>query len=52
MKEGIQAGNTLDDTGSGRREDLDKDSKVDKNIEIFNLETCAFDDVEGIEAVS
>ena len=49
--DGIQPGNTLDDTGCGSGEDSDEDSETDENAEICNLETRDFDDVEGIEAV-
>ena len=47
---GIQVGNTLDENDSGQRGDIDDDSEIDENPQIFDLECRDFNDEEGIES--
>ena len=49
-EEGIGTGNTLDDIGYKPHGEEDEDSVFDENLEILDLESRDFDDVDGIDS--
>jgi hypothetical protein len=43
-------GSSVEDVAAFRAEEVEKDSEIDENIEIVEMEKCDSDDVEGIES--
>jgi hypothetical protein len=47
---GIPQGSTAEEMAAFRAEEADKDTEIDENVEIVEMEKRDFDDVEGIES--
>jgi hypothetical protein len=47
---GIPQGSSAEELVAFQTEEVDKDSEIDENVEIVEMEKRDFDDVEGIES--
>jgi hypothetical protein len=47
---GIPEGSSAEEMAVFRTEEADKDSEIDENVEMVEMEKRDFDDVEGIES--